>query len=71
VFCETRLEKNGNKVRLSKLGEARDGRLMKGFRESGCRIEEVCFGLWLAFWKKRSRRRNKGEGWVWLLPISR
>lgn len=28
-FCETRLEKNGNKVRLSKLGEARDERLIK------------------------------------------
>jgi hypothetical protein len=43
------LGKNGNKVRLSKLGEARDECLMKGFRESGCRIEEVCFGLWVGF----------------------
>ena len=47
-MCETRLEgkEKGNKVRLSKLVEVRDDRLMNSLGESGCRIEKVCFGLW-------------------------
>ena len=54
------LGKNGNKVRLSKLGEARDECLMKGFRESGCRIEEVCFGLWVGFLEVAHEEQRRG-----------
>jgi hypothetical protein len=37
-------EERGNKVRLSKLGEARDVCLMDSCGGSGYRIEEGCFG---------------------------
>jgi hypothetical protein len=51
-------EERGNKVRLSKLGEARDVRLMDSCGGSGYRIEEDCFGLWL----KRLRRMERTIG---------